>query len=415
MSERNWTHGNRLKLLENGEEFFPDVFEAIEDARDSVLIETFIWFDDDIGGQLQRHLVEAARRGVAVDVTVDGYGSASLTPEFIDALTEAGVRLHVYGPMPPILGVQPNMLHRLHRKITVVDDRIAWVGGINYSDEHMRYFGPKSKHDYAVRIEGPAVDGIAAFARESIGDPTSSGPRTLRGFLRRLPRAWKSPDEDAQLLFVARDNHNRRTAIEAMYRLGLKNARSEVTLMNAYFFPGYRFLRAMKRAVQRGVRVRLILQGEPDKDYVKFAGSTLYDHLLKIGVEVWEYMERPTHAKVAVMDDDWATVGSSNLDPFSLSLNLEANVFIRDAEFTASLRDSINTLMDAHGRRVTRDEVARRSPIWHVWRWLGYHLLRHFPKMARIIPVRSDRLTTLESPPKTAGEDKRLGDVTGHQ
>ena len=200
-----------------------------------------------------------------------------------------------------------------------------------------------------------------------------------------------------------------------MYRLGLKNATEEVTLMNAYFFPGYRFLRAMKRAVKRGVRVRLILQGEPDKDYVKFAGSTLYDHLLRIGVEVWEYMERPTHAKVAVMDDDWATVGSSNLDPFSLSLNLEANVFVRDADFTAELRDSINTLMDEHGRRVTRDEVKRRSPIWHLWRWLGYHLLRHFPKMARIIPVRRDRLTTVESTPDEAGTDKQLGDVTGHQ
>lgn len=395
MSDRAWTRGNRLVLLENGEEFYPKVFDDIAAAKTEVIIETFIWFDDGVGLQLREALIAAARRGVEVDVTVDGYGSASLDKPFVSKLTDAGVRLHVFGPLPPMLGVQANLFRRLHRKLVVIDRRIAYVGGINYSDEHLREFGEKSKQDFAVRAAGPVVDDIHRFCRSALGTAGHQGRRTLRGLLRRLPPHWVRPRHAAQVLFVTRDNHDHRTAIEAMYRLGLRNARHDIIIMNAYFFPGYRFLRAMRQAVQRGVRVRLVLQGQPDMNYVKFAAGTLYDHLLNIGVEIYEFMERPSHAKVAVMDDTWATVGSSNLDPFSLSLNLEANLFIQDADFTASLRTRLDALIAAHGRRVSREDVQRRHPIWHLWRWVGYHLLRHFPRWAGLIPVRAPRIATI--------------------
>lgn len=403
MNGRQWTRGNRIELLENGEEYFPSVFDAIAGAAREVMVETFIWKDDRVGRELHGALIAAARRGVSVDITVDGYGSAGLvTPpgqEFVASLAEAGVRLHVYCPLPPIMGLQTNLFRRLHRKLVVVDGRIAYVGGINYSDEHMRYHGDKSKQDYVVKVSGPVVNDIHDFCSAALED--SGRPRrrrSLRGLLRWLPRGWNTPRSDAQVLFVTRDNHDHRTAIEAMYRLGLRNAQRDVILMNAYFFPGYRFLRALRQAVQRGVRVRLVLQGEPDKAYVKFAGATLYDHLLNVGVEIWEFMERPAHAKIAVMDEHWATVGSSNLDPFSLSLNLEANLFIRDRAFAATMRERIENLLQDHCRRVTREEVAHRHPIWHLWRWVGYHLLRHFPRLAGLVPVLTPRLATLDRP-----------------
>ncbi|MBU0791344.1 MAG: cardiolipin synthase B, partial [Gammaproteobacteria bacterium] len=145
MSSRDWRHGNDLELLENGEAFFPRVFDDIAAAKHEVIIETFIWFDDRVGRALRDVLVDAAARGVKVDITVDGYGSAPLGKDFVASLTEAGIRLHVFGPLPPILGVQANLFRRLHRKLVVVDQRVAYVGGINYSDEHMRYYGDKSK------------------------------------------------------------------------------------------------------------------------------------------------------------------------------------------------------------------------------------------------------------------------------
>ncbi len=396
MSDREWTRDNTINLLENGEDFFADVFDAIALASKEIIIETYIWFDDEVGQKLQTLLIEAAGRGVQVDVTVDGYGSASLTEEFYAPLSEAGVNVHIYGPVRPVLGDKTDLFRRLHRKIVVIDGRWGWIGGINFSVEHLRSFGSKSKQDYAVRVKGPIVDDMRQFCREALGEKNQQR-RSLRGFFRRLPRGWDMPDSKAQALLVSRDNHNRRTAIEAMYRMGLRNAQSDIIIMNAYFFPGYRFLRAMRQAVQRGARVRLILQGSPDKYYVKFAGSTMYDHLLNIGVEIWEFMERPHHAKVAIMDDAWATVGSSNLDPFSLSLNLEANLFVRDKTFASDLRARLETLMDEHCRRVTREEVAHRSAIWHVWRWMGYHLLRHFPRMAQLVPIEKDRLKTINS------------------
>ncbi len=404
-------------MLENGEEFFPSVFKAIELAQREILIETFIWFDDDVGKQLRALLIEAAQRGVRVDVTVDGYGSAQLDHEFVQGLTAAGGRLHVYGPLPPVLGYQTNMFRRMHRKLVVIDGAAAWVGGINYSLQHLRRYGEKSKQDYAVKVQGKVVDDIHTFCLETLearhrGERMKPRRRSLGSWIHGLTQSWALPKGDARAMFLSRDNQDRRTSIEAMYRMGLRSAKSDVIIMNAYFYPGYRFLRAMRAAVKRGVRVRLILQGNPDKDYVKFAGVTMYDYLLKVGVEIWEYLERPSHAKVAVMGEQWAMVGSSNLDPFSLSLNLEANLVIHDHDFTKKLRRSLDNILEQHCKRITREDVSRYGPIHHFWRFLSYHLLRWFPRITRVIPVKLDRLYTLESSnaagvPDAAGRDWR--------
>lgn len=395
MDKRQWTSGNSLQLLECGEAFFPAALDAMRAAEHEIILETFILFDDEVGQELQGVLVDAASRGVQVDITLDGYGSGALDAAFTRTLTEAGVRLHVYGPMPRMLGNQPNMIHRLHRKLLVVDQQIAFVGGINWSRFHLRKTGEESKHDYAVQVQGPAVEAIHQFCKQAIGQPMRR--RRMRGLWRRgLPDNWRNPGTDAQALFVARDNHHRKRAIETLYRLGLRRAERDITLFNAYFFPGFGFLRDMRRAARRGVKVRLILQGEPDKAYVKFAASTLYDRLLRDGVEIWEYMARPVHAKVAVMDDAWATVGSSNLDPFSLSLNLEANLFVRDETFAGELRERIERLLEEDGRQVTREDVKRRSIFWHAVRSIGFHIIRLFPQIASMIPARHDRMVTLE-------------------
>ena len=169
MTHDSWTRGNTITLLENGEAFFPAVFADIGSARQEVILETFIWLDDDIGRRLRSALLEAAANGASVDVTVDGHGSATLDRDFIEPLTNAGVRVHVFGPMAPKLGVQPNLIHRLHRKLVAIDHRIAYVGGINFSDAHMRYYGAESKQDYAVRAEGPVVASIRDFCFAAIG------------------------------------------------------------------------------------------------------------------------------------------------------------------------------------------------------------------------------------------------------
>jgi cardiolipin synthase len=405
--------GNRVELLENGEQFYPAVFGAIEGAREEVLIETFILFDDRVGRQLQARLIDAARRGVRIDLTVDGYGSPDLSREFIGAMTAAGVRLHVFDPSPRLLGLRTNLLRRMHRKIAVIDGRIAFVGGINYSEDQLIAFGPMAKQDYAVRIEGPVVADIGAFVHETLA-PT----RTRRRFWGGAPRRGTPAAQrvgPAEVAFVTRDNRRHRNDIERAYRAALRTAREEVIIANAYFFPGYRLLRDMVSAARRGVRVQLVLQGRPDMAYVRVAARMLYDSLLEDGVQIFEYRRRPLHAKVAVVDGEWSTVGSSNLDPLSLSLNLEANVLVRDRDFAADLRERLLRLEREHCKPMHR-ERGRWRPIWrYLVSALAYHVARGFPSWLQWLPrgvarMRSFDRQRVSTVPLREPEREPLGD-----
>jgi cardiolipin synthase len=359
----DWSAGNRVELLENGEGYFPAVFGAIREARDEVLIETFILFEDKVGLALHEVLSDTAWRGVRVDLTVDDWGSPDLSREYVRTLCDAGVRFHVFSPKPRLLGLRTNVMRRMHRKLVVVDDACAFVGGINFSADHLADFGPEAKTDYAVRLEGPIVGTIRDFARRAVE------PEAPRRWWRRRRPAPPGPDPgaaaapgDARIRFVTRDNRDPPRDIERQYRVAIRAARRDVIVANAYFFPGYLLLRELRRASRRGVRVRLLLQGRPDMTIVTVAARLLYAHLASADVRILEYCERPFHGKVAVVDDEWATVGSSNLDPLSLTMNLEANVLIVDRGFNARLRASLERLIAEHCRVVEPERAARHGP-----------------------------------------------------
>lgn len=390
-----WRAGNRARLLENGEAYFPAVFDAIRNARSEVILETFILFEDKVGVELHAALVEAARRGVQVDVMVDGFGSCDLSSDFIRGLIDAGVRLRTFDPSSRVLGIRFNVLRRMHRKIVVVDRRLAFVGGINFSCDHLADFGPQAKQDYAVALAGPIVDDVHRFALSALRDDDARAGVPPRASPPAPAAASPGPIE---ALFVTRDNGEHRNAIERHYRVAIRSARKRVLIANAYFFPGYRLLREMTRAARRGVDVRLILQGEPDMAIVKTAASLLYDYLQRHGVHIHEYCQRPLHGKVAVVDDDWSTIGSSNLDPLSLSLNLEANVVLRDAGFAAELAQRLEHLIANDCREVAREPG--RGPAW--WQALRttvvFHVLRRFPKWASWLPPHAPKLETVAPP-----------------
>lgn len=405
-----WVGGNSFALLENGEAFFPRVFEAIASARHEVVVETFILFEDKVGLALHAALLVAAVRGVRIDLTIDGFGSPDLSPAFISALTQAGVRVHVFDPAPRLWGWRTNVFRRMHRKIVVVDGRRAFVGGINYSADHLADYGPEAKQDYAVEIEGPIVTVIHAFVHKALAAGQRNAATGFAGRLReriaeraqQLRHGWRvaepAPAGDAAAIFVTRDNGKHTTDIERHYRIALRAARHRVVIANAYFFPGYRLLKEIRRAARRGVEVRLILQGEPDMAIVKIAANMLYHHLLSAGVQIFEYCERPLHGKVAVFDDEWSTVGSSNLDPLSLSLNLEANVIIRDRAFNQQLSARLDYLVDNCCKQIKAADLA--EPAW--WRVLRsffvFHLLSRFPAWAGWLPAHTPRLMSATAP-----------------
>jgi len=385
-----WRDGNEFELLENGEVYFPRVNQAIAQARSEILIETFILFDDKVGQALRQALIEAAGRGVQIDVTVDGYGSDTLPNEFIQGLTDAGVRLHVFDPRPRLMGVRTNLFRRMHRKIVAIDGRLAFIGGINFSADHLPDFGPMAKQDYAVQVTGPLSTDLANYVRETL-----QAARVKRRWRLRSARL-APPVGEASGRLVVRDNEANPTAIESAYRVAIRGAHEDILIANAYFFPGYRLLRDLVNAARRGVRVRLVLQGQPDMRVAQKAAEMLYDYMAGAGIIIYEYCDRPLHGKVACIDQRWATVGSSNLDPFSLALNLEANVVIHDCEFNHVLRDNLEHLIEQHCRRIERPKRKRgwlgRRP-WHSV--LVFHFLRRFPAWAGSLPAHKPRLESL--------------------
>ncbi len=395
----HWRDGNRIQLLENGEEFFPAVFEAIAAAEKEVLLETFIFFKDKVGQELQQVLVDAAARGVSVDVTVDGYGSADLNGEFASTMARAGVRIHMFDPGKRLLGKRVNVFRRMHRKIVVVDGQVAFIGGINFSADHLGDFGPEAKQDYALRVEGPVVHDIHRFALSVV----ASGRVNRRWWHRRAAHPSNGyvgvNRGEARALFVIRDNQDHRNDIEQHYLQAIRDARSRLLIANAYFFPGYRVLREIRNAARRGVRVRLILQGQPDMPIAKFGARMLYNYLMSDGVEVHEYCRRPLHGKVALADYEWSTVGSSNLDPLSLSLNLEANLIIRDHNFNRQLHEKLDRLLQEDCRRIPLERIVRgywwRAPLAFVI----FHFLRHFPQLVGLFPAHRPKLQLIDPEP----------------
>ena len=404
-----WIAGNRLQLLENGEEYFPAVFDAIAAAQSEVIVETFILFDDLVGRQLQFALIEAAKRGVSVDITVDGYGSPDLSPQFIEELTSVGVRFHIYDQQPRFLGLRTNIFRRMHRKIVAVDDAVAFVGGINFGADQLASAGEKSKQDYSMCIDGPLAHEIHEFARRQVEAFRRTRSWWSRDLSMRWPsrwsgRWWRRSDNKAsrsgKAIFVYRDNDRHRDDIERHYRSAMRTAKHEIVIACAYFFPGYLFLKHLRNAARRGVRVKLMLQGNPDMPQAQAWASLLYPSLLNAGVEILEYCQRPLHAKVAVIDEEWCTVGSSNLDPLSLALNLEANVVVHDAEFNRELRSRLEPLLTQHCRRIDRTQMSSRGSIWSMFsNFVSYHCTRYFPRWAGWLPANLPNLQSVEPTP----------------
>lgn len=406
--DEHWRPDNEVQLLINGEEFFPSVFAAIRSAREEVLIETFIFRQDKVGIELQAVLIEAALRGVRIEMLVDGYGSDELDDPFIHALAQAGVHLLAFDPQPRRMGIRTNLFRRLHRKTVVVDGEIGFVGGINYCADHLADFGPMAKQDYAVRVRGPIVTDLHRACLQLM-DETSRLSRTPRAWLSRGP-APEADSARARVLLSIRDNTVHTNDIERHYLDAVVNATQRIIIANAYFFPGYRLLRELRNAARRGVHVTLILQGMPDMPLVRLCSRLLYNYLLRDGVVIREYTERPLHGKVAIVDEHWSTVGSSNLDPLSLSLNLEGNLIIDDRAFNSRLHEHLADLSQRHCKSIPLERVLRgywwRAPII----FLCFHFLRHFPALVGFLPAHTPKLkpmtTALDEPPATAAYDQ---------
>jgi cardiolipin synthase A/B len=369
--------GHAVRLLQGTGEFFPALVEAIEAALREVRLETYIFDFTGQSVEVAHALERAARRGVAVQVVADGFGSGPLPPAWQERFLEAGVDWRVFAPMGRLGVLWPGNWRRLHRKLCVVDGEVAFCGGINILDDyhdpnHGKLESPRL--DFAVQVTGPLVaEALGTMAQLWLRMQAMRDIRQARlaGALVSLrastavrppkaarPAAPERPRSRAAL--VLRDNLRNRTRIERAYRRAIGQAREEVIIANAYFAPGRKMRDALIAAARRGVTVQLLLQGRYEYFMQYYAARPIYSALLRAGVQIHEYSPSFLHAKVAVVDGRWATVGSSNLDPLSLLLAREANVVVEDASFAGLLRVRLGHAIRAEGRAMDPREFENR-------------------------------------------------------
>lgn len=368
--------GNRVSLLESGVDYFPALEKAIDAARQEIHLESYIFEYDATGRRIAAALIAAAMRGVAVHLLLDGFGSRTLPQQAMAQLRDAGVELLFFRPELGRWRLRRHRLRRLHRKLAVIDGNVAFVGGINIIDDMDTPGQIPPRYDYAVELHGPLVAQVATAARRLWGMVawTQLKPRRRHGEKTQRPAPPPAGEICAALLI--RDNLRHRRDIEEAYLAAIAGAQHEVIIANAYFLPGLRFRHALIDAARRGVRVVLLLQGRVEYLLLHYASRALYGVLLDAGVEIHEYQRSFLHAKVAVVDGHWATVGSSNIDPFSLLLAREANVVVESPAFAAELRASLERAMSQGAQRLLLDQwknapLPRRAAVW-----LSYGLVR---------------------------------------
>lgn len=389
-----------LELLSGGNEYFPALIAAVQAARKEVLLETYIFAFERSALAVAEALERAAARGVQVRVVVDGVGTGEIPEAWRARWAGAGVKWRVFNPAHGWRMLLPTGWRRLHRKLAVVDGEVAFCGGINLLDD---YHDPnhgdlvEPRLDFAVRAVGPLVADVhdtmtRLWLRLQVAREVDrlAFERTVAA-MRAVARAGLDAAAAAEVGFaepgagsavaglVLRDNVRFRRRIESTYRLAISQARREIIIANAYFIPGVKLQRALIRAARRGVRVTLLLQGRYEYFMAHHASRAVYDQLLAAGIRIVEYEASFLHAKVAVMDGpvgSICTVGSSNLDPLSLLVAREANVFVRDDEFAARLRAQLERAIELQGRPVLPEQHEARPWQARLLNWVAYGLMR---------------------------------------
>jgi len=377
--------GHHLDLLSGGDALFPALIQAMDSAQKSVHLETYIFEFEGMPVGVAEALVRAALRGVSVRLVVDGIGTGPLPASWRDRFDHAGVQWRVFAPLGRLGLLIPSRWRRLHRKLCVVDGVWGFCGGINLIDDRLDpSMGPLAhpRFDFAVRCTGPLVMSMTFtllqlwWRMDAVRKVRQKEFRTAWADMQASAGAKPHTSHLASAQLVLRDNLWHRNDIERAYLSAIAMAREEVILANAYFVPGGRLRRALMQAARRGVRVRVLLQGKYEGFMQYHAARPVYKQLLDGGVELSEYTLSALHAKVAVVDRCWATVGSSNLDPLSLLLAREANVVTTDVVFASELHGRLTQALAESSVPLDHTALRRRPWMQRVWDRLAFGLMR---------------------------------------
>jgi cardiolipin synthase A/B len=358
-------HGNSAVLYRYGSDFFPALLEAISHARSSICMEFYTICDDATGRMVADALIAAAARGVRAYVIYDYIGCFDTSAAFFKRLSKGGVCCTAFNPPPFKRHGITWFDRRDHRKIVVIDGWRAFTGSINIADV---YAGCGKKHakwrDVGIRIEGGAAGELLRVFCDTWAAERGSPPK-----LAEPP----TPDlaGQAKVMIINGGPHHKRSFIRSAFRMAIAGASESITIASPYFIPGPRVIRSLLRAAGRGVRVRLLLPHKSDVPLVRLVSRTCYAQLLNNDIEIYELDSAVLHAKVMVVDESWAMVGSANMDERSFMRNYELNVVVDSPDFGRQVADMLETDIRAAKKIVLHEHESRGLPVRFMERLFG--------------------------------------------
>jgi len=352
--------GNRVTLLHDGEQAFPAMLEAISEAKQEILLEMYWFASDQVGRQFADALIAKAEAGVHVRVIYDAVGSIQSDSHMFAQMRDAGCEVEEYNPIAPWrarfrIGVLNN---RDHRKLLVVDRQVGFTGGVNLGDEWApKGAGGEGWRDDTIRIEGPAAEqmcDIFNYGWGRIVEPAAAKPRFG-------PPIDTGDGQGSRVRVLANHYFRERRAIRQAYLGRIRAAERSVCITNSYFVPDGQIRRVLSQAVQRGVEVRVIVPGQSDVMAVRHAARKLHGRLLEAGIQLYEWQGSILHSKTAVIDGQWCTVGTYNLDARSLRFNLEVIAAVEDAAVAGAMEERFD--LDLERTKPVSYEEWRRRPL----------------------------------------------------
>jgi len=372
-NHRGYSLGNQVKLIRGGKEYFQLLHEMIEKAQDTIHLQVYIFLADETGGYIADGLIAAARRNVKVYLLADGYASQKLPGSFIQKLREAGINFRFFAPL--LKSKYYYFGRRLHHKVVVVDTKYALVGGMNISNNYNDMPGHPGWFDFALWVEGNIARELCVLCWKTWnGYPSHMGltPCELKS-----PSFDFKPEESYMIRMRRNDWVRRRIQISKSYEQIFNEAENEIIIVSSYFLPGKRFRKLIATAVERGVKVKIVLANISDVAIAKQAERYMYRWLLKNDIEIYEYRPSVLHAKMAICDNKWLTIGSYNVNNISAFASIELNLDVCNEKFTTIVKQMIEKIIEIDCIPVTKNEFRLKNHFFQkLWQDVCYESIR---------------------------------------
>ncbi len=372
-STQKYSAHNKVRLVRGGKDYFDLLLNMINNAKESIQLQTYIYDDDETGHLVADALKAAVKRNVAVYLLADGYASQSLPKKFIDELKASGIHFRLFEPL--FKSKYFYFGRRMHHKMCVTDTKLVIIGGINISNRYNDMPGKPAWLDFSLYAEGEIAKNMCELCWKTWN---SFPPKPVKSPCSDLHPLFSFSNDETCLVRMRRNDWvNRKNEISATYSEMFRNAQSHITILCSYFLPGKVIRRLLSNAAKRGVEIKVITAGRSDIMMAKHAERWLYDWLLRNNISLYEYQPAVLHAKIAVCDGEWVTIGSYNLNDISAYASIELNLDVRNAAFAAGVEQTLERIMQHECIPITKEKNTETNNLVKQFiRWSSYKFIR---------------------------------------